>query len=99
METFYELINSSDVPVLVDFFAEWCGPCKAMSPILKQVKDMQGENVRIVKVDVDKNNALAMQYTIQSVPTLMIFKNGKQVWRQSGIMNASELNKIVDMFK
>ena len=99
METFYELINSSDIPVLVDFFAEWCGPCKAMSPILKQVKDMQGENVRIVKVDVDKNNALAMQYTIQSVPTLMIFKNGKQVWRQSGIMNASELNKIVDMFK
>ena len=82
METFHELISSSDVPVIVDFFAEWCGPCKTMSPILKQVKDMQGDKVRIVKVDVDKNNALAMQYSIQSVPTLMIFKNGKQMWRQ-----------------
>ncbi|MBM6888963.1 Thioredoxin-M [uncultured Bacteroides sp.] len=99
METFHELISSSDVPVIVDFFAEWCGPCKTMSPILKQVKDMQGDKVRIVKVDVDKNNALAMQYSIQSVPTLMIFKNGKQMWRQSGVINAGELNKIVEMFK
>lgn len=99
METFHELISSSDVPVIVDFFAEWCGPCKTMSPILKQVKDMQGDKVRIVKVDVDKNNALAMKYSIQSVPTLMIFKNGKQMWRQSGVINAGELNKIVEMFK
>ena len=99
METFNELISSSDVPVIVDFFAEWCGPCKTMSPILKQVKDMQGNKVRIVKVDVDKNNALAMQYSIQSVPTLMIFRNGKQMWRQSGVINAGELNKIVEMFK
>ena len=99
MVTFNELISSSDVPVIVDFFAEWCGPCKTMSPILKQVKDMQGDKVRIVKVDVDKNNALAMQYSIQSVPTLMIFKNGKQMWRQSGVINAGELNKIVEMFK
>lgn len=99
METFHELISSSDVPVIVDFFAEWCGPCKTMSPILKQVKDMQGDKVRIVKVDVDKNNALAMQYSIQSVPTLIIFKNGKQMWRQSGVINAGELNKIVEMFK
>ena len=99
METFHELISSSDVPVIVDFFAEWCGPCKTMSPILKQVKDMQGDKVRIVKVDVDKNNALAMQYSIQSVPTLMIFKNGKQMWRQSGVINAGELNKIVNIIK
>ena len=99
MESFHELISSSETPVLVDFFAEWCGPCKAMSPILKQVKDMQGDKVRIIKVDVDKNNALAMQYSIQSVPTLMIFKRGEQVWRQSGVINASELNKIVEMFK
>ncbi|MBM6865335.1 thioredoxin [Bacteroides caecigallinarum] len=99
MESFHELISSSETPVLVDFFAEWCGPCKAMSPILKQVKDMQGDKVRIIKVDVDKNNALAMQYSIQSVPTLMIFKRGKQVWRQSGVINAGELNKIVEMFK
>lgn len=99
METFNELISSSDVPVIVDFFAEWCGPCKTMSPILKQVKDIQGDKVRIVKVDVDKNNALTMQYSIQSVPTLMVFKNGKQMWRQSGVINAGELNKIVEMFK
>ena len=99
METFNELISSSDVPVIVDFFAEWCGPCKTISPILKQVKDIQGDKVRIVKVDVDKNNALTMQYSIQSVPTLMIFKNGKQMWRQSGVINAGELNKIVEMFK
>lgn len=99
METFNELISSSDVPVIVDFFAEWCGPCKTMSPILKQVKDMQGDKVRIIKVDVDKNNVLAMQYSIQSVPTLMIFRNGKQMWRQSGVINAGELNKIVEMFK
>lgn len=99
MKSFHELISSSETPVLVDFFAEWCGPCKAMSPILKQVKDMQGDKVRIIKVDVDKNNALAMQYSIQSVPTLMIFKRGKQVWRQSGVINAGELNKIVEMFK
>lgn len=99
METFHELISSSDVPVIVDFFAGWCGPCKAMAPILKQVKDIQGDKVRIIKVDVDKNNALAMKYSIQSVPTLMIFKNGKQMWRQSGVINTGELNKIVEMFK
>lgn len=99
MESFHELITSSDTPVVVDFFAEWCGPCKSMSPILKQVKDIQGDKVRIVKVDVDKNKALAMQYSIQSVPTIMIFKNGKQLWRQSGVINASELNKIIEMFK
>ena len=99
MESFSDLITSSNIPVLVDFFAEWCGPCKAMAPILKQVKDMQGDNVRIVKVDVDKNRNAAMQYAIQSVPTLMIFKGGKQVWRQSGVINAAELNKIIDMFR
>ena len=99
MESFADLIKSPDTPVLVDFFAEWCGPCKTMAPILKQVKEMQGESVRIVKIDVDKNRNTAMQYAIQSVPTLMIFKNGKQVWRQSGVINATELNKILDMFK
>ena len=98
METFAELISSS-TPVLVDFFAEWCGPCKSMGPILKQVKDIQGDSMRIVKIDVDKNRHLAMKFSIQSVPTLKIFKNGRQMWRQSGVINASELNKIIEMFK
>lgn len=98
METFAELI-SSPIPVLVDFFAEWCGPCKSMGPILKKVKDIQGDSMRIVKIDVDKNRHLAMKFSIQSVPTLMIFKNGRQMWRQSGVINASELNKIIEMFK
>lgn len=99
METFNDIITSSTTPVLVEFFAEWCNPCKAMSPILKQVKDKQGDNIRIIKVDIDKNRATAMQFAIQAVPTLMIFKNGKQLWRQSGVINSNELNKVIDMFK
>ena len=101
MEKFDDLITSN-IPVLVDFYAEWCGPCKMMKPILEDVKAMKGEKVRVVKVDVDKHQELAAYYQIQSVPTLMIFKDGKQLWRQSGVLQAkelSELNKIVEMFK
>ena len=83
MEKFDDLITSN-IPVLVDFYAEWCGPCKMMKPILEDVKAMKGEKVRVVKVDVDKHQELAAYYQIQSVPTLMIFKDGKQLWRQSG---------------
>lgn len=94
MEKFNDLI-ASNIPVLVDFYAEWCGPCKAMKPILEELKGKKGEKVRIVKVDVDKHKEIAAHYQIQSVPTLMIFKDGKQLWKQSGVMRANDLSMIL----
>jgi thioredoxin 1 len=90
--TFDEMIKS-DKPVLVDFFAEWCGPCKTMAPILKQVKDEVQDNASIIKVDVDKNQHTAMTYQVNSVPTLILFKKGEVVWRQSGVLPKTELVK------
>ena len=98
MKDFNTLI-ASDKPVLVDFFAEWCGPCKMMKPILEELKEMVKEEATIIKIDVDKNQALAMQYGIQSVPTLMIFKNGEMLWRQSGVMRAPMLKELIDNYK
>lgn len=98
MERFEDLITSN-IPVLVDFFAEWCGPCKSMKPILEELKGIKGEKVRIVKVDVDKHKEIAAYYQIQSVPTLMIFKNGKQLWRQSGVMRANDLSTILAQYE
>lgn len=98
MEKFNELIKSP-IPVLVDFYAEWCGPCKMMKPILEELKKMKGEAVRIVKIDVDKHQALASSYKIQSVPTLMIFKNGEQLWRQSGAMQAKDLSNLLSQYE
>ncbi len=90
MEKFNEMINGEQL-TLVDFFATWCGPCKMMHPIMEQLKEKMGDDIRILKVDVDKNEALSMQYRIQSVPTLMLFKKGEMLWRQSGAMNLNDL--------
>ena len=94
MSNFSELINQNK-PVIIDFFAEWCGPCKTMSPILKEVKDVLGDGVTILKIDVDKNQALAAKYQVKGVPTFLLFKEGKQIWRQSGIIQKEELLTII----
>lgn len=94
MATFSETINSGK-PVLVDFFATWCGPCKIMEPILKNLKDEVGENATIIKIDVDKNPAAAAAYQVQGVPTLILFKEGKILWRQAGVVQAKQLEQLI----
>lgn len=95
MKSSFSSIITSETPVLVDFFATWCGPCKTLGPILKQVKDTLGDAVKIVKVDVDKNQTLATQYQVRGVPTMILYKNGKQVWRQSGVVDKEEIIRII----
>jgi len=95
MKSSFSDIITSDTPVLVDFYAEWCGPCKSLAPILKEVKNELGNGVKIVKIDVDKNQELASKYQVRGVPTMMLFKDGKQHWRQSGVVPKHEIvNKI-----
>ena len=95
MKSSFSNIINSETPVLVDFHADWCGPCKMLAPILKQVKDEMGNALKIVKIDVDKNQSLASTYQVKGVPTMLLFKNGKQVWRQSGVLQKNDIVRVV----
>jgi thioredoxin 1 len=91
----FETIINDARPVIVDFHALWCGPCKVQSPILKELAAELGDRVKVIKIDVDQNNAISSQYQIQSVPTLIVFKNGQQVWRHSGVVSKADLYAVL----
>ena len=97
MESFEDIIKS-EKPVLVDFFATWCGPCKMMHPILEELHEKVGDKARIIKVDIDKNEQLAAMYNVRSVPTLMLFKNGKLEWRTAGVQSADALEQVINQY-
>lgn len=97
MSKFNDLIQG-ETPVLVDFYADWCGPCKMMAPILEELKSTMGDKVKIIKVDVDRNNAAAAKFQVRGVPTLILFRKGKQVWRQSGVLQANQLQAIIEQY-
>ncbi|UOB17524.1 thioredoxin [Abyssalbus ytuae] len=95
MKSNFSQIINSDKPVLIDFFADWCGPCKMLAPILREVKEDLGDDVSIIKIDVDRNQNLAAQYQVMGVPTMMLFKEGKMLWRQSGVIPKHQLVDII----
>ncbi|MEW4923795.1 thioredoxin [Algibacter sp. 2305UL17-15] len=95
---FKDIINDAK-PILVDFYATWCGPCKAQSPIISELAKEVQDSVRIIKIDIDKNPQIAEQYQVRGVPTLVLFKNGAMVWRQSGVQSKQQLQKIIDKHK
>lgn len=94
-DSFNNIINGK-TPVIIDFSAEWCGPCKMLRPVLEQLKASMGNTIRIIKIDVDNNRALAARYNIRSVPTLMLFQNGRMIWSGVGIMTSEHLEKIIN---
>lgn len=95
MNSSFENIIKSEKPVLIDFFGSWCGPCKMLTPILKQVKDSLGERISIIKIDVDKNQELASKYQVRGVPTMILYQSGKQLWRQSGVLTKDQIIKTI----
>lgn len=96
MKSNFNTIIKSETPVLVDFYADWCGPCKMLAPILKQVKSELKDNIKVIKIDVDKNQNLATQYQVRGVPTMILFKNNQPVWRQSGVLQKQDIINIVN---
>ena len=95
MNSSFKNIIDSSTPVLIDFYADWCGPCKALAPILREVKGELQDDVKIIKIDVDKNQQLASQYQVRGVPTMILFKNQQQLWRQSGVLQKQDLVNII----
>ena len=96
MKSSFNQLIDSDIPVLIDFYADWCGPCKMLAPILKEVKNELNDNIKIIKIDVDKNQTLAAKYNVRGVPTMLLFKNGKQVWRQSGVLSKQQIIDVIN---
>ena len=95
MSTEFNTLIQSEKAVLVDFFATWCGPCQLLGPVLKQVKDHLGDQIKIVKIDVDKNQELASQWQVRGVPTMVLYQNGKQLWRQSGVLSKEQILQVL----
>lgn len=99
MKDNFKKLTAGQTPVLIDFHADWCGPCKMLSPILKQVKEELGDAIKIIKIDVDKNQAIAAKYQVRGVPTMLLFKDKKLLWRQSGVLQKGEIVRVIESFK
>ena len=97
-KTFSDLLKNSQVPVLVDFYADWCGPCKTLSPIVQEVSSALHGRVKVIKVNVDKNQGAAMKYGIRGIPTLILFRKGNILWRQSGVMSKRDLQNTIEKY-
>ena len=99
MKSSFSSLIASETPTVIDFFATWCGPCRAVSPILEDLKSDLGDEVRIFKIDVDNNQALASEYKVQSIPTIMIFQNGELKWRETGVQSKTKLKSVLDALR